>query len=285
MQKPVIRAFYLVLMLASSTPALAQVEVIEIDAAVTSPVVIDSQSRNMTDGASASATNRRASSNSEPGQLYYQLQLLQQEVMTLRGQLEQQAHELRRLKQQSLDRYVDVDRRLAEISGSPVAQNQLPTANTAATSKPAEITTSRPARTPPTVAVATSPPGEYAAYRSAYELVRAQRFDDAVAAFKDFLNRYSSGQYVPNAHYWLGELYLVITPQDLEASRQSFSLLLEKFPDNSKVPDALYKLGKVHFLKGNPERSREVLERLIAEHGNSGSTAVQLARTFIDENF
>jgi hypothetical protein len=51
------------------------------------------------------------------GELYYQMQLLQQEVMELRGRLEEQTYELRQLKQQSLERYVDMDRRVSQGGG------------------------------------------------------------------------------------------------------------------------------------------------------------------------
>jgi TolA-binding protein len=83
----------------------------------------------------------------------------------------------------------------------------------------------------------------------------------------------------------LGELYLVIQPRDLESSRQSFTLLLSQYPDNSKAPDALFKLGKVQFEKGNREKAREYLDRVISEYGSTNSSAVKLARDFIAENY
>jgi TolA-binding protein len=103
------------------------------------------------------------------------------------------------------------------------------------------------------------------------------------------LQNYPDGKYAANAHYWLGELYLVLNPQDLEASRQSFMLLLSQYPDNPKVPAALFKLGKVQYLKGNPERGREYLDRLIKEFGSSSNpaakSAVKLAQDFIAQNY
>ena len=62
-------------------------------------------------------------------------------------------------------------------------------------------------------------------------------------------------------------------------------MLLTQYPGNSKVPDALYKLGKVQFLKGNPEKAREYLDRVIAEYGSTNSSAVKLSRDFIAENY
>jgi tol-pal system protein YbgF len=128
-------------------------------------------------------------------------------------------------------------------------------------------------------------PGEGEAYRAAYALVRGQQFDSAVGAFRQFLQDYPDGKYAPNAHYWLGELYLVIEPQDLESSRQSFVLLLDEYPDNSKAPDAMYKLGKVYFLKGNRDRAREYMDKVISDYGSSDSSAVKLAQDFVAENY
>ena len=86
--------------------------------------------------------------------------------------------------------------------------------------------------------------------------------------------------YAPNAYYWLGELYLVVQPPDLESSRQAFTMLLSQYPDNSKAPDALYKLGKVQCMKGNREKAREYLDQVISRYGSTNSSAVKLAREF-----
>ncbi len=115
--------------------------------------------------------------------------------------------------------------------------------------------------------------------------MQGRKFDQAIPAFQQFLQRYPDGEYAANAHYWLGELYLVKEPPDLEASRQSFALLLSQYPDNSKAPDALYKLGKVQFLKGNREKAREYLDQVIKLYGGTNNASVKLARDFIAQNY
>lgn len=198
------------------------------------------------------------------GELFYQLQLLQQEVMELRGQVEEQAYQIRQLKEQSLERYLDLDRRLSEgVTAAPTTDG-----DTATTRQPPQEL-----------------PGEADAYRAAYSLVRSQQFSDAVSAFRQFLVDYPAGRYAPNAHYWLGELYLVQVPPDDEAARREFSLLLEDFPDNGKVPDALYKLGRIYFDRDDRDRAREYFDRVISEFGDSGSSAVKLAQDFVNRNY
>jgi tol-pal system protein YbgF len=211
-------------------------------------------------------------SGQDLGNLFYQLQQLQQEVMMLNGKVEEQAHELRNLKEQSLERYVDLDKRLAGgVAVIPAASGGN---SSAAEAKPVAGSSN-----------VAEQAGEGEAYRSAYALVRAQKFNDATAAFKQFLRDYPAGKYAPNAHYWLGELYLVMQPADLESSRQAFTLLLSQYPDNSKAPDAMYKLGKVYFMKGNREKAREYLDRVISQYSSTNSSAVKLSRDFIAENY
>ena len=230
------------------------------------------------------STAPAASSSAAPaggqnlGNLFYQIQQLQQEVMRLNGKVEEQAHELRKLKEQSLERYVNLDKRISNGGGGSAPAS----AGGGSTGGSSTVVSGSGGGSQSSVAEQS---GEGEAYRAAYGLVRGQQFDQAAQAFQQFLRDYPDGKYAPNAHYWLGELYLVKQPPDLEASRQAFTLLLDQYPDNSKAPDALYKLGKVQYLKGNREKAREYLDRVISQYGSSNSSAVKLARDFLAENY
>ncbi len=227
----------------------------------------------------ASTSSYRSDQEQNLSNLLYQVQQLQQEVRILNGKVEEQGFELRKLKEQSLERYLDLDKRVGGQTGSMVDTTAIPNSGEVGTSVVASTTIGSSGNAVPEQV------GEGDAYRAAYALVRGQEFEAAVGAFKQFLGSYPAGKYAPNAHYWLGELYLVSQPADIEAARQSFMLLLSQYPNNNKIPDALYKLGKVHFMKGNREKSREYLDRVVREYGASNSSAVKLAQDFIDENF
>ncbi|MEO0437646.1 MAG: tol-pal system protein YbgF [Pseudomonadota bacterium] len=209
-----------------------------------------------------------AASQENVGGLFNQVQQLQNEVMRLNGMVEQLSYELRQLKEQSLERYVDLDKRLA---GGAAVVPSTEAGDAANAGAGGSGTSNVPEQA-----------GEGEAYRAAYALVRGQEFTSAVDAFQGFLQRYPDGRYAPNAHYWLGELYLVVDPMDAEAARQSFMLLLTQYPDNAKVPDALFKLGRVHYIKGNSDRAREFLNRVIREYPDS--PAARLASDFKDQN-
>ena len=77
-----------------------QAELIEIENAprqVVAPVPVDAQQ----------------DASKQFGELFYQMQVLQQEVMLLRGQVEDQSRQLDQVKQQNLNRIVDLDRRVS----------------------------------------------------------------------------------------------------------------------------------------------------------------------------
>ncbi len=233
--------------------------------------------------AAPQAGNAAQSTGGNLGNLFLQIQQLQQDVMRLNGQVEEQAHELRQLKEQSLERYMELDKRLASgvagESGSEPSAGAPAGASAPATTAPPSRSGSDPRDVP------AAQPGEQASYDAAYALVAGRQFERALSAFQAFLQEYPGSRYSANAHYWLGELYLVIDPPDLEASRQAFALLISEYPENPKAPDALYKLGKVQFMKGNREKAREYLDLVISQYGSSDAAVAKLARDFINENY
>ena len=215
----------------------------------------------------------------DSGSLILRVQQLEADVRRLTGLVEEATQALRTLEAQSLERYVDLDRRLAQGGSTDSAQHRAPAGpdmiGTAGVALPvADATNARSVN---------AQEGEEPAYRAAYEKVRERDFDNAVLAFTEFLSNYPFGRYAPNAHYWLGELYLVVEPPDPELARQNFKLLLDQYPADPKVPDAFYKLGRVQFIKGNRQRSREYLDEVIREYPSHA--AAQLARQFLLENF
>mgnify|MGYP000097242173 CR=1 FL=1 len=212
-------------------------------------------------------------SSAPQGELFYQLQLLQEEVRMLRGQVEEQSYQLQQFKKQATERYIDVDRRLAGLSQQQVTEATEP--NQVSSESGHSLVAN----------MVSDAPAEKAAYDAAYQLVSQRQFSEAKSAFQQFLVDYPQGQYAPNAYYWLGELFLVLKPVDLEASRQSFTQLIEQYPAHAKVADAMYKLGTVYYLKDNREKASYWLEKVISDYGNSAGSSASKAKAFLSEKF
>lgn len=206
--------------------------------------------------------------------IFSEIQALKFEIANLRGLVEEQAYELSRLKQLQMDGYVDLDQRISALGG------QAPSSQVAA------------GNTPPPAAVASSsvasavqvvlPPANASdaeVYTAAYDLLRQREYDAAIVSLKDYLDRFPSGSYAGNSFYWLGEIYLL--KESLSEAEDWFARLLENFPNDRKVPDAQFKLGKVYHLQGKDGQARTILNQ--AASGNSD--AARLARQYLQDNF
>lgn len=201
-------------------------------------------------------------------EMYYQMQLFQQELQQLRGLVEEQAYEIKKLKQQRLDDYLDLDRRLGQLGqGSAAGKNTiLQTPNEQApTPRGSESDT-------------TALPDEMKHYRDAMNLVLKERkYDAAVVALTEHLQLYPQGRFAANAQYWLGEVYL--QKNELELARDWFSRILGDFPQHSKAPDAQYKLGIIYHKLGDLTTSKNLLEKVAASDASSSRLAQDYLKT------
>jgi tol-pal system protein YbgF len=204
---------------------------------------------------------------SAQGQLFVQLQQLQDEVSLLRGMLEEQQHEIQRLKQESLERYQELDRRLQ--GGAAAGQPNSATGAIDASGVPTPPATQAPASNEPA-----DPAKEKLYYDAAFDLIKAKDFDKASQAFSAFLRKYPNSQYAGNAQYWLGEVNLA--KGDLQSAGQAFAKVSQAYPKHAKVPDSLYKLADVERRLGNNEKAKGILQQVVAQY--PGSSAAQLAQ-------
>lgn len=203
---------------------------------------------------------------SAQGDLFMQLQQLQEELARLRGMLEVQQNDIQRLKQEGLERYQELDRRIA---GSAAAQNSSATGAINASSPPTPPANAAPASNEPA-----DPAKEKLYYEAAFDLIKAKDFDRASQAFAAFLRKYPDSQYAGNAQYWLGEVNLA--KGDLQSAGQAFAKVSQAYPKHAKVPDSLYKLADVEQRLGNGSKAKGLLEQVIAQF--PGSSAAQLAK-------
>jgi tol-pal system protein YbgF len=236
---------------------------------------------------SVTATESGAGAASNLSRLFYQLQVLQQEVQELRGLVEEQSYHLSRLARDQKEQYIDLDRRLAELAtAGPASGSGLPGG-----SPPGGLPPRVPAgATDPTVGTlpvpgtypgspAASPASEREAYTRAFDLMKARQFEESAAAFNQLIAGYPNGQFTANAFYWLGELSLA--QSDAEMARQSFAQVLNLYPDHPKVPDTLYKMGVVYHRLGDLSRSIAYFQQVQEEYANS--SAAGLAARYMAE--
>jgi tol-pal system protein YbgF len=80
-----------------------------------------------------------------------------------------------------------------------------------------------------------------AAYEAAYTELKNQNYDAAEKAFKDFLAKNPKDKLAANAQYWLGESYYARA--QFAPAAKAFASAYQKYPQSTKGPDALLKMG------------------------------------------
>lgn len=217
--------------------------------------------------------------------LFYQMQVLQQEVRQLSGLVEEQARLIQKLQQDQRLQYIDLDRRVAALAPNRPAPGPTPLPDVDRQSQvDADVAGSEsslpdPGTTEATVQSEPEPTTEREAYARAIRWMRSKRFEESTVAFEKLIVDYPNGQYTPNAFYWLGELHLATS--NMEPARQNFVQVICLYPDHQKVPDALYKLGVLYFQLGDESESRRYLTQVQTDFPQSSAGA--LAKRYLAE--
>jgi tol-pal system protein YbgF len=185
-------------------------------------------------------------------QLQQQLEQLQDEVSQLRGVTEEQNYKLEKVLQRQRELYQEIEQRVSSVYQAPAT----PSVATDASA---------------TGSVISGNLSENDAYDKAVQLVlRDKRYDQAIPEFNAFLTNYPESMYVPNAHYWLGQL---LTIKNENAGAQGhFEAIVNGYPDSSKRADAMLKLGTLYAKGGDKAKAKKVLEDLIAQYPDSTSS-------------
>ncbi|WP_417696038.1 tol-pal system protein YbgF [Pseudomonas sp.] len=210
---------------------------------------------------------------SAQGQLFNQLQQMQDQISRQQGAIEVLQNEVSRMKQESLERYQDLDRRIGTgVAPAATPENSPAGGDLNAPGAAAGAGASAPA--PAAGGEPADPAKEKLYYDAAFDLIKAKDFDKASLAFAAFLRKYPNSQYAGNAQYWLGEVNLA--KGDLQGAGQAFAKVSQLYPKHAKVPDSLYKLADVERRLGHTDKVKGILEQVVAQY--PGTSAAQLAQ-------
>ncbi|MGY2238702.1 tol-pal system protein YbgF [Pseudomonas gingeri] len=208
---------------------------------------------------------------SAQGELFNQLQRMQEQLAQQQGVIEVLQNDVARMKQENLERYQDLDRRIGS-GGAPAA------AAPDNSSSGGDVNATAGAAPAAQAPAASSEPGDPAKeklyYDAAFDLIKAKDFDKASQAFSAFLRKYPNSQYAGNAQYWLGEVNLA--KGDLQGAGQAFAKVSQLYPKHAKVPDSLYKLADVERRLGHTDKVKGILQQVVSQY--PGTSAAQLAQ-------
>ena len=190
---------------------------------------------------------------------------LQLETQELRGGIETMQHELEGTANRQRDLFVDLDQRLETLEKSATRMSRLgvdPTGASAPNGGPLA-----PGQLP-------VPAGtDRANYQAAFEQLKEGRYDQASAAFQQFLVAFPDSPLADNAQYWFAETHYVTRKFDM--ALPAFEKVLQNYPESRKVPDALLKIGYCNYELSRHDAARTALQQVFDEYPDT--TAARLA--------
>ncbi len=192
--------------------------------------------------------------------LLQQLEALQTEVRQLRNTVEVQGHELEQLKSRQRTLYDDLDKRLRDAekqrldTPAPVAGEVVPAAPRATTAE------------------------QQQEYDAAFALMKQGLYEKAIKAFRGFLAKHPQSGLADNAQLWVAEGNYVL--RNYKLALEEFNKVLS-YPQSSKAPDALLKIGYVHYELGAYDKARKALTEVRERY--PGTSVAKLAAARLDK--
>lgn len=196
---------------------------------------------------------------------------LQNEVQSLRGDLQVQSHQLEELKQRQRDLYVDIDRRLTRLErnngtasvGSTSGQVTGDVERTGAAAAVSNGKTNAPP-VPVNNTATVDSAGEQQAYQKAFDTLRNLRYAQAVKAFRAFLAKYPKGRYAHIAQYWIAEAEYA--QRKFKQAIHDYQKLIDNYPDSPKLAEAMLKIGYSQYELNDSKDAITILKELIKSY-------------------
>lgn len=100
-------------------------------------------------------------------------------------------------------------------------------------------------------------------YERGLSFFMARKYDDAIIAFREFLNGGVPSTLEDNSHYWIGECYF---------AKKNYRAAIEEFTrvagvaGTDKADDALMMLGQCYTAQGETAKARQQYERIVNEY-------------------
>jgi len=214
--------------------------------------------------------------------MFLQLEALQSEIQNLRGTVEEQSYQIRRMQIEQRDRYLDTDSRLTELYNEVQAHHssqgglvQLPVGGVQTPSVQSSNETainSQPNQTQPE-ATAPNPvasgagidvnivQNEQQLYRQALNLLlEDEAYQDAINLFQQYMDVYADGRYLTNALYWQGAALELVG--NYSQAIVVLLRLINEHPQDPKAPTALLRLGTVYQEMGDSAQAADNWTRI-----------------------
>ena len=113
-------------------------------------------------------------------------------------------------------------------------------------------------------------------YKYAFGLLSQANYGEAELALRSFVDQNPSDRLAGNAKYWLGETFYV--RQDYQQAAVTFAEAYQEYPDSTKAPDNLLKLGMSLSALGSKGDACGTFVELLKRYPDAAATILQRAK-------
>jgi len=113
-------------------------------------------------------------------------------------------------------------------------------------------------------------------YNSAMQLLARARYDEAKSAFRSFADSHPDDMLTPQAVYWVGDIAYV--QKDYPGAAHAFAEQIKKYPQSSKAPDSMLKLGQSLIAMGQKQEGCTTLGAIKAKYPQATDTVLSSAK-------
>lgn len=103
-----------------------------------------------------------------------------------------------------------------------------------------------------------------AMYDDAFILVHGSKYDQAITAFRGFLESCPKNENAANAYFWIGDCFY--SQEKYTDAVKEFEYVLDHYTDASVIVKTMYKLGRSKQELGKKEDARKIYRKIVAEH-------------------
>ena len=182
---------------------------------------------------------------------------LQKEIQILLSQLEEINYKLNRIEDTQQLRYVDLDKRIHELEGILLVQEEIEKTNIDELDPLAGLIDEDDAS------------NEFDLWSDSLQLIEDGRFAEASEKLRSLILSFPEGNFIGDALFWLGEIYFL--QENYIDSSDSFNELISTYEKHNRIPDANFKLGIISLRSEDSNKAKEYFNYLINNYPDSGA--------------
>ena len=119
------------------------------------------------------------------------------------------------------------------------------------------------------------PPPDHSQFDSAMNLLAKAQYDEARAAFRAYADSHAGDDMAAQAIYWVGDIDYV--QKDYPSAARAFAESIKKYPQSSRGPDSMLKLGQSLLAMGKTKEGCTALAALKSKYPKASDSTLAAA--------